>query len=249
MQVVVESLLTTYKDSGKGKGVLLLHGWGDTMATFSQLEESLSSYYRVVSVDLPGFGKTQAPSQVWGLNEYANFVASFISKIDFNPYVIIAHSNGGDIAIRGLAAGKLSAEKLVLLASAGIRGQYKGRVKVIRLITKVGKIATAPLPASVKNKLRRMVYNTVGSDMLVAEHLQETFKKVITDDVRTDATKLKIPTLLIYGDKDEQTPPKLGQLLRDAIPKSKLVIVEGAGHHVHQDEPEQVLGHIEELLR
>src|SRR5690606_38998725 len=121
-------------------------------------------------------------------------------------------SNGGAIAIRGMARGWLSADNLVLLASAGIRGEYKGRVKALRLITKAGKALTTPLPKSVKQRLRKKVYATVGSDMLVAEHLQETFKKVVTDDVREDAARLALPTLLIYGDQDDATPVRYAEM-------------------------------------
>jgi pimeloyl-ACP methyl ester carboxylesterase len=248
MQVVVDSLLTQYETLGTGKLVLLLHGWGDTAKGLRGLQTALAKKYQVIAIDLPGFGGTEAPKGVWGLDEYAAFVAHFLHKIGApTVHLLVGHSNGGAIAIRGLARDTLHADKLVLLASAGIRGEYKGRVKALRIITKAGKALTMPLPSSVKQKLRKTVYTTVGSDMLVAEHLQETFKKVVTDDVREDARELTQPTLLIYGEQDESTPVVFGELLHQNIDGSTLEILPGAGHFVHVDRPAAVVKAIEEF--
>lgn len=241
MQVVVDGLLTRYEVHGTGKNLLLVHGWGDSAAGLAGLRTALAKHYRVLAVDLPGFGTTEAPHGVWGLDAYAEFVAHFLAKIDEKPlHAIIGHSNGGAIALRGLARDVLHADKVVLLASAGIRGEYKGRVKVLRILAKAGKALTAPLPAPIKEKLRKKAYHTIGSDMLVAEHMQETFKKIVTDDVRADATQLKLPVLLVYGDNDESTPLRYARVFHERIRNARLEIVPGAGHFVHNDRPDIV---------
>lgn len=250
MQAVVDSLLTHYEVHGKGRAVLLLHGWGDSAAGLQRLQGTLAKKHKVIALDLPGFGDSQAPNEAWGLDNYAYFIEQFLAKIDAKQLkAIIGHSNGGAIAIRGMARGWLSADKLVLLASAGIRGEYKGKVKAVRLVAKAGKALTMPLPKKLKEKLRRKVYKTVGSDMLVAEHLQETFKRIVTDDVRADASHLSLPALLIYGDQDEATPLKYGRIFNEAIKGSRLEVVPGAGHFVHLDEPQKVTAVIESFLK
>lgn len=250
MQVIVDSLLTHYEVHGKGKLVLLLHGWGDSVAGMKHLQASLAKKHKVIALDLPGFGTSQAPDSAWGLDDYAYFVSHFLAKIDAAGLkAIVGHSNGGAIAVRGMARGWLSADALVLLASAGIRGEYKGRVKALRIITKAGKALTAPLPKAIKQKLRKKVYTTVGSDMLVAEHLQETFKKVVTDDVRADAARLTLPTLLVYGDKDDATPVTYANIFHETIRGSTLEIIPGTGHFVHTEAPEKVVKLIEGFLK
>lgn len=250
VQVVVESLLTTYRSSGKGKTVVLLHGWGDRAAGLKDLQAALAGRYEVISLDLPGFGSTERPSGDWDLSDYAAFVGTFLGKIGKDKvYAVIGHSNGGAIAIRGLTKGNFTADKLVLMAAAGIRGTAKTRNKVLRLVAKTGKALTAPLPKSAKNRLRRKVYNTIGSDMLVAEHLQGTFKKVVADDVRQDAAKIKIPTLLLYGGNDEATPTSYGQAYHKLIKDSKLEVLSEAGHFMHLEQPQKVTEEIEEFLK
>jgi pimeloyl-ACP methyl ester carboxylesterase len=250
MQVVVDSLLTTYHKLGdsNARTVLILHGWGDSSAGWLPLAKQLAQNYQVIALDLPGFGKTDTPTTVWGLDDYAHFVAAFVAKIDVRLDVLIGHSNGGAIAIRGLSHNILQAERLVLLASAGVRSEYKGRKKALRMITKAGKMLASPLPATVKHNLRRKLYTTVGSDMLVAEHLQETFKKVVSDDVQDDAATLQIPTLLIYGENDVSTPPNFGRLLHERIQDSTLEIIGQAEHFLHIDQPKRVQALIEDFL-
>lgn len=250
MQVVVDSLLTHYDVKGTGKLVVLLHGWGDSAKGLQALQLALAKNYRVVAINLPGFGGTQAPATAWGLNEYAHFVEHFLLKINAGqPWAIIGHSNGGAIAIRGMGQGWLNADRLVLMASAGIRGTYKGRVKALRLVTKAGKVLTAPLPVAARQKLRQKVYQTVGSDMLVAEHLQETFKRVVTDDVRSDAAAINVPALLLYGEADQATPPQYGEQYHRLLHQSKLVVFPGTGHFVHLERPQGVTEAIEDFLQ
>lgn len=250
MQVVVDSLLTHYEISGKGKLIVLLHGWGDAAAGLRGLQDSLAKDFRVVALDLPGFGSTQAPPEAWGLSDYAQFVAHFLQKIEVgNTFILAGHSNGGAIAIRGLYDGSLKAERLVLLASAGIRGTQKTRVGAAFVAAKLGKVVAAPLPARAKKSLRRKLYQTAGSDMLVAEHLSETLKKILAEDVRAMAAKLTLPTLLIYGEQDESTPLQFGEQFHELIDGSTLEILPGAGHFVHLDRPDDVVHAIREFAK
>lgn len=249
MQVVVNSLMVRYERSGKGRTVVLLHGWAGSAAGLRNVSAELQKKYDVIAVDLPGFGGTQPPPVAWGLDDYVQFVRDFLRKIDVDKiYAYIGHSNGGAIAIRGLADGNFIAEKLILLASAGIRNEYKGRNHALRIITKAGKFLTTPLPAHIKKNLRKKVYKTVGSDMLVAEHLQETFKRVVTDDVRADAAQLSMPVLLMYGEQDEEAPVWYGQQFHELMTDSTLEILPNAGHMLFLDRPDDVNAAIREFL-
>lgn len=247
---MVNGLLVDYQLSGKGPLVLILHGWGDEGKNWRQVSERLSKHFRVLVPDLPGFGGTDAPHVAWSLDDYATFIRDFLIKIECTHVdAVIGHSNGGAIAIRGLGAHLLQTDKLVLLASAGIRNEYKGRKKAIRLVAKAGKGLTKPLPAKVTHRLRRRLYTTIGSDMLVAEHMQETFKQVVNDDVQVDAKRVQIPALLLYGDKDVATPLRYGRKLQLCLPNAELKVIADAEHFLHQDQPELVMKYVEEFLQ
>lgn len=250
MQVVTNSLLTNYNAAGKGKVLVLLHGWGDSSRTFASLQAQLAKKFRVISLDLPGFGNTQAPMTTWDLDDYSDFINDFLAKIGVKQvYAYIGHSNGGAIAIRGLANGKLESERLVLLAASGIRKGGWFRKTTFKTLAKAGKVVTWPLPERYKHQAREKLYKAAGSDMLIAENLSQTFKRTVAHDVQKDAAKLSIPTLLIYGQGDTQTPALFGMRYHNLIPGSQLLILEQAEHFVHQDQPEAVEAAINKFLQ
>ncbi len=119
MKAIVEGLATEYTDEGHGQVVLMLHGWGDNLHTFDPLLQFILKY-RVVRLDLPGFGNSEKPQDVWGVQEYANFVRAFCAKLDIVPEAILGHSFGGRIILKGVGTGVLSPQKIILIASAGI---------------------------------------------------------------------------------------------------------------------------------
>lgn len=250
MQVVVDDLLIEYQQSGDGgDAILLLHGWGDSHKTFSDLQEHLAISHRVIGLDLPGFGHSQAPDVPWGLNDYAKFVNKFLYKIHVKKlHAIVGHSNGGALAICGVGEGILSADKLILIAASGIRNRQKGKRMVLKVVAKTGKTLTFWLPNIHKQKLRKRLYGAVGSDILVTPHLQETFKRTVRQDVQHQAKQIQIPTLLIYGDQDKDTPPLYGEIYHNLINGSTLEIIGGAGHFVHHDKPDNIVKLIEEFL-
>lgn len=250
MHVIADSLLTEYDAYGEDDlpVVLLLHGWGDSAAGWKDFAQKLSGSYRVVVPSLPGFGGTQQPKSPWGLTDYALYVAAFVKKLQLKPHVIIGHSNGGAIAIRMLARGFLSTDKLVLLASAGIRTSDKSRKTVLNVVAKMGKIVAVPLPDKMRNRLRRKLYNMAGSDLLFAEHMQETFKRVVKDDVQDDAKLISVPTLLVYGKNDDATPVVFGEQFNELIKDSRLEIIPDNGHFLHRDEPDKVRKIIEGFI-
>ena len=115
-------------DTRTGTLVLLLHGWGDSSAGVAKLQQDLSSGYQVLTLDLPGFGGTQAPAAAWDLDDYARFIAGVLKKLELEqPYAVIGHSNGGALAVRAISMELLKPQKLVLLAASGVRTNSAGK--------------------------------------------------------------------------------------------------------------------------
>ena len=249
MQIVVNGLLTHYEKQGKGKLVLMLHGWGDSSAGLKGVIKSLSQDYQVVALDLPGFGATQPPKDVWNLDNYADFVEAFLSKLELpQPYGVVAHSNGGALSIRAVALGNLKPDRLVLLAASGIRSSKKFKRFLLKVLAKTGNIATVWMPERYRQGLRQSLYGAVGSDMLVVPTLEETFKKTVRQDTQKDAAKVVTKTLLIYAANDTDIPPADGERYNKLMPNSHLEVVANAGHFVHRDAPDQVNKLIKDFL-
>ena len=113
MKVIVDGLATNYLDEGHGPTILMLHGWANTLHSFDAIMPALAKGHRLVRVDLPGFGGTEMPRDTWDVKAYARFVRNFCEKIGFAPDIIIGHSLGGRIAVKGLASNIFSTKKIV----------------------------------------------------------------------------------------------------------------------------------------
>ena len=235
MNCIVNDLLVNYRRQGNGRVVLLLHGWGDRLETFDQICTELEQDYELVRLDLAGFGKSQQPPGAWGLDDYADYVGSFVQKIGITPYAVVGHSNGGAVAIKAITTSRLSVEKVVLLSSAGIRDAKRARKRIVRLLSKTAKVATNVLPAAARRKMRAQLYHAVGSDLLVAPHLEETFKRIVSEDIQHEAAAVTIPTLILNGVNDTATPPSFGKKFQAAINGSLFYEIDSAGHFPHQE--------------
>ncbi len=233
MQIVVDSFMVNYQRIGKGPIIVFVHGWGDNHKTFLQLAQQLSRTHELVLLDLPGFDGQRLP-KTWDLADYSEFIASCLKKIDAKTITaLIGHSNGGAICISGLASGTLKANKLVLLASSGVRDVNSSKKSTYKVLAKVGKVLSRPLPQRRRQKLRQALYDRIGSDYLLIPELAETFKQITSHDVRSESKKVEVPTLLLYGSDDTATPPEFGEILQQQIPNSELEIVDGADHFLH----------------
>ena len=242
MKTIVDCLAVEYMDQGRGPVVLMLHGWKDSLHTFDTLAPILADKHRVVRLDLPGFGQSEAPKGPWRLQEYVEFVNAFCDKLQLRPRTIIGHSLGGRITIKGVAIGILRPERIVLIASAGIAKRKTLYNKVLRIIAKAGKALTVLWPFSIwRHSVRKRLYEKIGSDYFAAGALKNTFVNIIEEDLRSAAAKIGIPALLIWGSADTTTPLEDGQRLQGLIKGSRLEVLQGAGHFVHHERSREVV--------
>lgn len=246
--VIVDSRFVNYIHRGNGPVLLLLHGWGASSNSFSSLIQHLEKHWTVIAPDIPGFGESESPDLPWGLPEMADWLKCFCKKIDIKPEVIAGHSNGGALAIVSISKKLIIPKKLILLASAGVRKKRSSKKQLYKLVSKIGKTVTYPLPKKTKSKIRGKLYEAAGSEMLLVPHLEETFKKVVAYDVQADASQLNLSTLIIYGEDDTATPPKDGEVLHTLIKDSELYVIPSAGHYVFNDQTIKTYNLIFEFL-
>jgi len=242
MKIIVENLATEYRDEGEGPVVLMLHGWWRDMSDFGGITEKLKQKYRIIRVDLPGFGGTEIPKgKVWNLDDYTSFVKSFIEKINIKPFVLVGHSFGGRIILKD----QFEAEKIVLISAAGVKAK-KWRKSLFMALAKIGDLVSyVPPLLFVRQKLKNKFYKTIGSDYLESGHMKEVFKAVVEEDLSLLASKIAIPTLLIWGKKDMVTPLEDGEKLSKLIKNSKFEIIPLTGHFSFIDKPDEVVGLID----
>ena len=249
MKVIVENLAIEYDDIGSGKVILFLHGWKDNLKTFDDLLPFLSSKYRIIRIDLPGFGKSGKPSESWVLDDYVKFINEFIFKLNLKVDTFVGHSLGGRILIKGVSQGKLKSNKLILIASAGIAKRKTLKNYFLMFISKIGKFITYIPPFYFfKKQIRKTLYSFIGSDYFNAGSMKEIFLNIIREDLTHFLENIKIPTLLIWGEDDTETPLTDGNRFHKLIKNSVLKVFKNSGHFVHKEKSKEVSPLIQDFI-
>ncbi len=230
--LVVHGLKIACTVVGNGPAAILaLHGWGGSIESFwpVALQLNRSGRYTIHLLDLPGFGKSALPPAPWDVSDYAAFVAAYMAERGLTRVHVLGHSFGGRI---GLVLGAEYAERvdrMVLANSAGVPNPPDPLRDVAVRAAKT--ILHLPGLRRLYEPVRRRAYEQLGAtDYLEAGPLRETFLKVIGQDLLPQAARISRPTLLIWGDRDRDTPLWQGRRLEQTIPDAGLVIFEGAGH-------------------
>jgi pimeloyl-ACP methyl ester carboxylesterase len=253
LNLIVNQQLLNYSDAGDRGApvVVLLHGWGANGRSFDQLAAALGQSNRVIRLDLPGFGESEVPRASWRISNYAELLQQFLRKLEITDIRgLIGHSFGGRVAIKSVGKGLLAPSRLILMDAAGIKHSDSARNHMFRITAKIGKAATAlPGLSGLRVRLRRGLYRAAGStDYLDAGPMREILLGTIAEDLQADAAQIDVSTLIIWGGKDADTPLSDGNLLAAIIPKSKLEVVQSAGHFVYLDAPDIVTKLIQDFL-
>lgn len=247
MKIIINNLVTEYDDQGQGPLVLMLHGWGNDLHSFDRLSERLKSKYRVVRLDLPGFGGTQRPAR-WILDDYIDFVISFLQKMNLEPEVLLGHSFGGRIIIKGVGQNKLRPRKIVMISPAGV-SLFKSRRKLLGFLSKIGSLVLFVPPFLFwRQKIKKLFYKLIRSDYDESSPMKEIFGAVVGEDLTPFARAVSLPTLLVWGEFDQITPLSDGKLLHSLMTNSKLETIKEVGHFAHIEKSEEVVKLIEQFL-
>lgn len=160
---------------------------------------------------------------------------------------LLGHSLGGNIAIKLAGENERLIDKLVLESSSGIRPK-KGIGRIIFFI--LAKIFHYLFPniVSIKDKIRRRFYWKLESDYLNAGNIKNTLVNILSEDLTSYLPKIKNPTLVIWGENDQQVKLRYGKLMYQKIPNSRLEIIEDIGHFPHIENPQRFLYFIVDFL-
>lgn len=240
MLVRVNDLDTHFTVWGEGSPVVLLHGWGTSGESLNGIAKVLGDRFRVYAIDLPGFGWTPPSPAAWGTRDYASHVEAFMDCTAIPCADILGHSFGGRIALALAAQSPRRVRCLVLVASAGIRPR-RGLAYALKVAAgKLGKrIFSFPVWGRLGERIISAVSQRAGSrDYRDARRMRATLVKVVNEDLRGILSSIRVPTLIIWGDRDQEVPRSSMEIMAQGIQGSRLEVVEGAGHFPFVDRPD-----------
>ena len=205
--------------TGSGQGVILLHGWGQNAYMMKFIQDHLTDRFCVMNLDLPGFGDSDEPETVWSTQDYANCIHTLANQYHMESPILIAHSFGARIAFRYALTYPVS--KMILTGAAGIKKRYTWdyymRVYAYKLLKKI----------KIKANLGSSDYQNAS------EVMKGVLVSAVNEDISPELSKIDVETLLVWGEKDEETPLWMGKQMEQDMQNATLIVLEKEDHFAY----------------
>ncbi|MBO4883432.1 MAG: alpha/beta hydrolase [Lachnospiraceae bacterium] len=236
MDITIDGLKIPYKFTGSGETTaVILQGWGTSYHLYDVVASCLTSKYRVLQFDLPGFGEGQEPPESWTVDQFTDFFVKLMAALEIKKTVLIGHSYGGRMIIKLVARENIpfEIENIVLIDSAGVmpRRSFKQKVRVFRykILKKILNFKPVYLMFS---ELVELWKSTQGSEDYrnASPIMKGCLVKAVNEDLTHLFEKNKYDTLLIWGDKDDATPLSDAKIMEKLMPSAGLAVIPGGGH-------------------
>ena len=254
-----------YQDTGPSKNVipiLFLHGFGSSLQTWDTWAQALSDDYRVISVDLPGFGLTGAdPSGTYTDQRSVEVLEAFLKALQIPKVVLVGNSMGGKFAWQFAARYPNQVAKLVLIspdgyASPGIEYGKKPDVPAIadlyryffsKTFLAMNLEPAYANPKTLNDALVNRYYDLMLAPGVRGAILARMQQTVLQDPVPSLAS-IQVPTLLIWGEKDAFIPISNSNDYLKVMPNAKRVSLPNIGHLPQEEQPSIGLAALKEFL-
>jgi len=207
-----------YRETGSGEPVLVLHGWGCTSDTMGFVSAALAEAgFRAIAVDFPGVGGVAPePGVPWTVHDYADWTLALMDELGLARCHIVAHSFGGRVALLIAATRPERVGKMVLTGCAGLR-----RFSLKRTLriwgAKIGRMFGR----------RGSAGGSADYRALKTEAMRATFRNVVNLDLTPLLPRIAAPTLLLWGKRDDATPPWMAHRIEKRAKNVGLVWLEG----------------------
>lgn len=260
----VDGMRIAYVDSGGDRPVLLfVHGLSSSLSFWDLQLAKFSADYRVIALDLPGYGASDRPDVPYTPPWYADTVVAFLDTIGLERVTWVGHSMGGQIGMHAALRHPERLDRLILAAPAGFEKFSPGEAAWMRSYWTETRSLEADEPA-IRANFTTLVFNRRSE--LVERWIEERVRLKDTDAFRGTSVavsrcvagmvdfpvwdrlgEITTPTLIVYGTDDHLIPNPIfhggrtrtvANYGREHLPNAQLVMVPGAGHGVQHDAPE-----------
>ena len=265
-RLMVQQQPVFVQDSGPrdAPAILLLHGFGASLQAWDDWTPALEKNLRVLRIDIPGFGLS-GPAVNQDYSDAADVarVIAVMDQLGVQQVIVAGHSMGGRIAWNLAAAHPERVSQLVLISPDGFPDPNAKSDKTYEVPALLGL-----LPYSLPKWALRMggVAPAFADDsQLTPQMMQRYHDMMLAPGVRTALLErmrqtrnsapvsrlqsIKVPTLLLWGEKDAFIPVSNAQDYLKAMPQAKLVTLPGVGHVLHEEAPQVSVQLVTEFLR
>lgn len=237
MQFNYKGLNVHYDCIGQGKRMVIIHGWGGSEVWRSYMQAFAQKGFQVFLITLPGFGDSETPDDAVDSYFYADLIKKWMEDLEIDDPIIMGHSLGGKIATILNTKHEIGS-KLILIDTAGFRRFYL--ITWIKIVAaKIGKYLLNIFGVSTEELLKNKDFaQKIGSvDYAEAGSMRETLKVVTNEDIRDLFKEVKVPTMIVWGENDLDTPLVDAVEIHRNIKNSQLRVFENSGHFPFVEHP------------
>lgn len=246
--LVTDQGLVHYEVIGRGRPVILVHGWLGSTALWRDSLIYLRKYYRVYALDLWGFGESGTETYSYSVKDFVKMIDLFMETLGISQSPIVGHSMGGTVSLWVAIEYPHRVSKVVVAGSPIVGSSLAWTLKLAGLrpiaVTLFNMMWAFRLGLRIASPM--ISRNPRFWDMLVSDLSKttvESFLRSISSlhkvDLRPMLDEIRVPVLGIYGDQDNIVHPLQWQPMQDGIPNAVVERFAKAGHMMMLDEPNE----------
>jgi pimeloyl-ACP methyl ester carboxylesterase len=264
--LVTEQGIVHYEAYGRGRPVLLLHGWLNSWAIWRDTIQVLGKDFRMYALDFLGFGDSGAQADEFSVNNFVTMVDQFMDRMGIVKAPLVGHSMGGTVSLSAALRYPEKVVKVIVVGSPIQGSSLNPLLKIAANRTWIGLGESQPVLYSVfqsgfKPFLRGYAHfmakdgSTLGkmltddtAKLSIAPFI-ESITTLRETDLRPRIGELQMPIMGVYGKRDIIVDPKQHSVLKQFAPHSKIEYFQSSGHFPMMDEPERFHGVMRDFLQ
>ena len=270
---IIHGYRRAYRIAGEGPAILLIHGIGDSSATWADVIPELARRNTVIAPDLLGHGASDKPRADYSVAGYANGIRDLLGVLGIERATLVGHSLGGGVAMQFAYQYPERTDRLILVSAGGVGREVNPVLRAVSLPGADLMLSTLRLPGmrsqvGLFTRMMKLLDTDLGQDagelLDLVDALPDTTSRsafistlrAVVDWRGQAVTMLDrcylaqgMPTLLLWGSRDGVVPVHHAYGAHAAMPGSRLEIFEGAGHFPFHADPARFRALVEDFMR
>ncbi len=246
-----------YEVYGKGKPVILLHGWLGSWGLWQETMTYLGQSYRTYALDFWGFGESGRKLDTYQVDDFINLVDQFMDKLGIVSAPLVGHSMGGTVSLSVALRYPERVEKVVIIGSPIVGSSLAFPLKLAgqRVIAFLLFSLFGVFRAGMRVASPFICRDPNFPDMMDRDLSRTTLESFLNSiaslrrtDLRPALHQINVPVMGMFGDRDNIVHPRQWQPLLAGVPSARIERFKNAGHFIMLDEPQPFQAKLKDFL-
>jgi pimeloyl-ACP methyl ester carboxylesterase len=255
--ITTDQGIVHYEVYGRGKPVILLHGWLGSWGLWRDTMSYLGKNYRTYALDFWGFGESARKWNTFTVRDYVSMVDQFMEQMGIVSAPLVGHSMGGTVSLSVAINYPNRAEKVTIIGSPIHGSSLAFLLKVAgHRVSANAMFMSDHLSRFLMRKFSPLICrdprfpDMMDSDLskLTLESFLVSIATLRRTDLRPELHKIQVPVMGMFGDRDNIVDPHQWQPLLAGVPSARIERFKNAGHFIMLDEPVECLAKINDFL-